>query len=316
MALKNTGSLDMTDAASYHASVRHYHAPFPLSHRNARVFSSSSYASKPSASPASTAATHHTPTLKSDDGSRVSRKRSPPRAASPSRLLPGQYEHDLPLGDHFYGASMVPSPSPFQHLNSSSVMSPADASYAWQEHKSLLFQGRGKPFGAPHRQIKEPYVSPNEFVDPLSGTRPNRKVASFFVAKKCMDAHSRGAEPTCLMVAFGERRAAANSFDVAPKINWIDPRTGKDTFSAKMNSTTHSAPGSTSHQHARSIHTLPSTPLLSEVEERLALQGLGSLLDVRHASDDAVSGLLKAIGLDARSRMAALWELRCAIPDG
>jgi hypothetical protein len=58
------------------------------------------------------------------------------------------------------------------------------------------------------------------------------------------------------------------------------------------------------------VERLASTPLIIEVDERLASQGLGSLLDIRHSSDDKISNVLIHLGFGPSDRMTILWELR------
>ena len=55
---------------------------------------------------------------------------------------------------------------------------------------------------------------------------------------------------------------------------------------------------------------LPPTPLIAEVDERLRMEGYGSLIDVRFASDEAISDLLRSVGFGPTERMTILWELR------
>jgi hypothetical protein len=67
---------------------------------------------------------------------------------------------------------------------------------------------------------------------------------------------------------------------------------------------------SSSKQRHHLVERLAATPLIIEVDERLAVQGLGSLLDIRHSSDEQLAMVLKSLGFGPSERMTVLWELR------
>jgi hypothetical protein len=64
------------------------------------------------------------------------------------------------------------------------------------------------------------------------------------------------------------------------------------------------------HQRSAPVQRLAATPLIIEVDERLAAEGLGSLLDIRYASDEHIANVLMQLGFGASDRMTILWELR------
>lgn len=335
----------MTEA-NYHHSVRHYHSPFPLGHRNARAFPSSKSQQGPWSATADeqqraddryrTAAETNDysvflDTPSSPGGTGSSRRvaggnaagggaTTPRGGSSPSR----RRRVDLPYeSDHMYLSRMEPQAnSPYHHhgggggggnassQNESSNMAAIppgtsflktnplahgeghvglnDSNAIWNDHKHLRF--------GVHRRKKAPYVTPDEFVDPLRCTTPGKLVPCGYTRREIT--HKRKFPGTHVEVAVGYKRAPMCAQELPQKINWHNPFKPQQEEEADL----------------RMLKRLPVTPLLEEVEERLRSQGFGSIVDVRFASDDAIAELLQACGFAPTQRMTILWELRRRYP--
>jgi hypothetical protein len=128
--------------------------------------------------------------------------------------------------------------------------------------------------------------------------REMEEVASGFIVKG-YDGPSDGAlGPKTICVPAGFRRVPKK--ELPAKVNQFVPHATQQRPELSLDMP----------PQQKKVRRLPATPLILEVDERLKSQGLGSLLDVRHASDAAIAELLKASGFSPTERMTVLWELR------
>lgn len=185
---------------------------------------------------------------------------------------------------------------PSQTHSSTTSNNPLDISVPTpEEMRSIWYDDKFLRFGMLRVARREPYVSRDEYVDPLVMTSPAEKVPCAYYRNTA----DKG--PLATSHPFGFRRAPMHARKLPAKVTSHNPNV---------------APVANSDAHAASsrVHRLPLTPLLEDVEERLKLFGCGSIVDVRGASDEAVSKILQAIGIPAQQRMTVLWELRRRFP--
>jgi hypothetical protein len=333
----------MTDQA-YHHSVRHYHSPFKMEHRNSSAFPDPRSPQQRAAheqafrqlellqtyrSDAATAADPQRRAAAAADAAqqmspyrrhRTAGERPPaPRAAVPG-MMPNLLDAVNANSDHMWGAGMSPSrmsparaeqilretitrldwgqpPTPAVTEHTDRSMTQQEAHTAWLEEKSLRF--------GVHRPRRVPYVGRDEWVDPIRNTRAGAWSACTYTSKPLPPNHPTSKFGAVRMdVPFGARRTPTHALDLPEKINWHRPFA--PTTAAAERNVSH---GSADADDSRLLR-LPATSLLTEVEERLRLLGVGSLLDVRHASDEAISALLRDCGFSPTQRMTILWELR------
>lgn len=326
---------------AYHHSVRHYHSPFKLEHRNATAFPdprspaqkanmeaaqrqlavlqtyqtdldrAASFSPRRDAAAAAAADEEPRRTVASGVA-----RRPPVRTAVPG-MMPVLQDPVNAHSDHFWGASMSPSRMTYERASTmlaqtvadsgvvsspipahdDGVLSRADSHSAWMEHKYLRF--------GIHRPRRFPYVSRDEYVDPIRCTSPTQRTRAGWVSRPLPAGHPTGRFGAVREeVAVGHRRAPPHAANLPEKITWHNPNAYQDA-------TEHS----TSDESAK-LRRLPATVLLTEVEERLRFHGMGSLLDVRLASDEAISALLRDCGFTPTQRMTILWELRKRYPVG
>lgn len=305
----------------YHHSVRHYHSPFKLEHRNASAFPDT-----------------RSPHQREEDARRVRQEEvsrsfyrhpnddshavgqqgfdSPRRAGKRMFTAPAAVPGMMPnvsncaaSGDHMFGGSMSPSrapvPMPADATNvtvhpEGRVLSRDESNVAWLEHKSMRF--------GVHRTKREPYVSRDEFVDPLRCTSPTNRVASGFATHALNQRTRSGGK--AIEYAMGYRRTPAHAVELPEKVNWHDPT--RPPATSHSASSVHSSGSSSAG--AATMRRLPATPLLAEVEERLRLHGMGSLIDIHLASDEAITAVLRDCSFTPTQCMTILWELRKRYP--
>jgi hypothetical protein len=181
-----------------------------------------------------------------------------------------------------------------------------------------------------HRNPRQPYVSREEFYDPLRCTSAGNKTHCAYVTATYKSSGTSAGpsklHPGTIQQFFGTRRTPAHAVEFCEKVTWHDPtkipahlltaaEREERGLPPREAGEQRGAPVSGNAQASGGvIRRLPATPLLEEVEERLRLMGLGSLVQVRMASDEAIADLLREAGFSPTQRMTVLWELRKRYP--
>jgi hypothetical protein len=266
--------MQVGDISQYHYSVRHYQAPFPLAHRNARAFAAPATSQGPwgtgNTSPR-TDVLDHVERQRNKMNFSIAHDYGETRSSRVPQPSPGR---QIRVGRGEY--SMVGTEIPGWGTHMLNIRSAATSGCSGGDEDDEYVEQR-RVFRAPVAHL----LKPNNHTGPygkFSPTVMGMKLAASdpqYVPTKCTQYNpTRDAQDETLRKVYGDRVASS---------------AGRDRQLPQR---------------------LPPTPLISEVDERLRLQGYGSLLDVRFATDEAISDLLRSIGFGATDRMTILWELR------
>jgi hypothetical protein len=343
----------MASERAYHHSVLNYHSPFKLDHRNASAFPDQRTIAEREAQDAARRQLDVLASYSSErpaaDGSRSTVWSSPPRHLTagnrvppPVTHIPGMYPNLIDAtntnSDHFWGARMSPtrmSPELAERMVLAQVgASPSEGPMALhnkhdvpltkEEQDAAWMEAKYLRFGVHRRARQIPYVARDEYVDPLRCTSPTRLVGASWISRPLNPHHPTSRFGAVrLEVAFGSRRAPAHAAELPEKVTWHKPwltveeqRSAADTppMRSAGSSSTATPTSAADRLDDSRMRRLPATALLTEVEERLRYHGMGSLMDVRHASDEAISALLRDCGFTPTQRMTVLWELRKRYP--